>query len=418
MESADRKGKILEDQSASRKRKIKDFFAAGTTYFFSSFTLIALIAIIVFIFAKGWSTLSWSFLTGDYKAEVCSVETSADIPATENTFSYSEKSGEYFSFHWGIAFEDAKSNEGLPTVEVSYVDPKANISSWTDSSTGKPFTLTVFATVSSAQLWTTSDPDTASVLVASGSEGAEKMRDAFEEGTYLKVMTVTEGGGGIRGSVISTLYMILLTMAVALPLGIGGAIYLGVYARKNRITDLIRTLIDMISGIPSIIFGLVGGILFLPIVGGKGNLISGSLTLACMILPIIIKSTEETIRTLPKSMPLASLALGASETQTTFRIILPNSLPGIFTSALLGIGRVIGESAALVYTSGTAIQDVIIPTEGSATLAVHIWALMAGENPNITACCAVSIVILFVILLLSLLVKLLSFRISRQRKAQ
>jgi phosphate transport system permease protein len=117
-------------------------------------------------------------------------------------------------------------------------------------------------------------------------------------------------------------------------------------------------------------------------------------------------------------MPLASLALGASETQTTFRIILPNSLPGIFTSALLGIGRVIGESAALVYTSGTAIQDVIIPTEGSATLAVHIWALMAGENPNITACCAVSIVILFVILLLSLLVKLLSFRISRQRKAQ
>jgi phosphate transport system permease protein len=418
---------VLTDQAEffkrNRKRKIKDFFSASSTYLFSSFSAAALIAIVVFVFSKGWSTLSWDFLTSDYEKKLWNVETSSSIKQTTNTFDYSPKENEYFSSNWGIAFTDSLDNESLAIVKISYVDYNANINGLIDSSSQEPFTLKEGETIESVQLWTTSDPNTASVMVVSSKDGASKMKEVFDSCSYLKNMTVSNGGGGIRGSLISTFYVILMTMAIALPLGIGGAIYLGVYSDSLKgpfkpLAKILRNLIDMISGIPSIVFGLVGGIVFLPLVGGKGNLISGSLTLACMILPIIIKATEEAIRAIPKNMSLASLALGASETQTTFKVILPNAIPGILTSALLGIGRVIGESAALIYTAGTAIQDYIIPTQGSATLAVHIWSLMSGESQNYEASCAISIVILFVILLLNILIKLLSVKINRYQKGK
>ena len=414
---------IADFNHSNKKRRIRDFFSAGSTYLFSSFSLIALIAIIVFIFSKGYSTLSWDFLTSDYRSEIVNVETNSEVTVATNTFEYTPGDNEYFASNWGISFVDSKNTEGNSIVLVKYVDSKANTDSWINSSSQDPFTLKEGDNITSAQLWTSNDPDTSRVIVVSSSSGAEKMCKGFAECSYLKTMTITSKGGGIRGSLISTLYLILITMSIALPLGIGGAVFLGVYAdtlptKFKKIANILRSLIDMISGIPSIIFGLVGGVVFLTLFGQKGNLITGGLTLACMILPIIIKSTEEAIRTIPKNMSLASLALGASQTQTTFKIIIPNALPGILTSALLGIGRVIGESAALIYTSGTAIQDYIIPTQGSASLAVHIWSLMSGDNQNIEASCAISIVILFVILFLSLLIKLLSMKINRYQKGK
>jgi len=403
--------------------KLKDILRTASTYLFSSFSIVALIAIVIFVFSKGYSTLSLDFLFGDYQSVVYNVETNVEIIKSTNEFSYEAKEDEYFSTRWGIAFKDEKDNEGLPIVSISYVDSNSNTNNWIDSSDSTPFSIREGLTVSSVQLWTTDDKDTASVVVLSSSDGALAFEKGFDSCDYLKVMTLSYGGGGIRGSLISTLYMILITMSIALPLGILAALFLGVFADKmgktvNRLSKFLRNMIDMITGIPSIIFGLVGGVIFLPFVGGKGNLISGSLTLACMILPIIIKSTEESIRTIPKSMSLASLALGASETETAFKIVIPNALPGILTSALLGIGRVIGESAALIYTSGASIQDYIIPTKGSATLAVHIWSLMSGDSQNIEASCAVSIVILFVILVLSILIKIVSSRFIRFQKGK
>ncbi len=413
----------LFDEKAVKKatiwRRIKDFFATGSTYLFSSFSLIALIAIIVFVFSKGWNTLSTAFVTGDYNATLTSVSTNTAITETTNTFTYQAKDGEYFAENWGLAFVDSETTEGLPIVKLSYVDPRSNATAWIDSNTKQPFRPSVGEMINVVTL--AESADSAELKIVAGNKGAENMAKAFRKYSYLRNMTVTVGGGGIRGSLISTLWMILFTLLFALPLGIGGAIYLGVYAKNNALTRMLRNAIDMISGIPSIIFGLVGGIVFLPIAsasGTSGNLITGSLTLACMILPIIIKSTEESIRAIPAKQSQASLALGASQTQTVFKIILPNALPGILTSALLGVGRVIGESAALVYTSGTAIKDVIIPTQGSATLAVHIWSLMSGETMNYEASCAVSIIILFVILILSILVKLLSFQVRKRQKGK
>jgi phosphate transport system permease protein len=399
------------------KRRLKDFFAVGSTYLFSSFTLVALVAILVFIFSKGWSTLTWNFISGNYEPQVWTLKSSETIAQSTNTFTHTPEEDEYFSTTWGIGFTQSKSNEGLPITEVSYVDPKANINSWVDSTKNTPFTLEEGAVLSSALLWTTSDAATAEAVVPDVSD-AKKVQEAFDSCTYMKSLTLSEGGQGMRGSLISTLYLILITMAIALPLGVGGAIYLAIYSKDNKGTRILRSLIDMITGIPSIIFGLVGGIVFLPLTAGKTSLIAGSLTLACMILPIIVKSTEESIKTIPHGMELSSLALGASQTQTTFKVILPNALPGILTATLLGIGRVIGESAALVYTAGVAIQDYIIPTRGSASLAVHIWYLMSGEHQNFQASCAISIVILFVILILSVLIKLISFKVNQAQKGK
>ena len=144
-----------------------------------------------------------------------------------------------------------------------------------------------------------------------------------------------------------------------------------------------------------------------------GSILSGSLTLAVMLLPIVIKNTEEAINNIPKHYKDASLALGASQTQTTFKIILPNALPGILTATLLAIGRVIGESAALIFAVGTSIQDKITPNGSSTTLAVHIWYLMGGENPNYGTASAIAIVILIIVLVLNILVKLIGKKLNR-----
>ena len=225
-------------------------------------------------------------------------------------------------------------------------------------------------------------------------------------------------GGGIRGSLISTIYLILLTLVIVTPIGIIAALYLALYAKNNKITKILRSLIDMISGIPSIIFGLLAIIVFIPIVSNMtnnpgGSIITGALTLAVMLLPVVIRTTEEAINNIPKSYKMASLALGASETQTTFKIMLPNAIPGILTSIILSIGRIIGESAALIFAIGTSIQDDINITKGSTTLAVHIWSVVGGENPNYSQACAISIIILGIVLVLNILVKLVSIKLNK-----
>lgn len=211
-------------------------------------------------------------------------------------------------------------------------------------------------------------------------------------------------------------------MLFSLPLGIGGAIYLAIYSRDNFLTRAIRTLIDVTSGIPSIIFGLAGAIIFIPFTNSLfhttgGNIFSGSLTLAIMLLPTIVKTTEESINVIPRSLKEASLALGASETQTVFKVIIPNSLPGILTATLLSIGRIIGESAALIFSMGAIIGDNVNLLGGNASLAVHIWVALQGETPQYGNACAISIIILITMLILSLIIKLISRKLNKFKGA-
>ena len=401
--------------SLRKKRKAKDFFLQASTYLTSSFALLSLLALLVFLFSKGYKTISFSFLFGQNKTEVYHVSTSPSIEETKNTFSYTPKEGEYFSSSWGLGFTDGKDKEGNVTVLISYIDSRANVNSWIDSESQDPFNLRTGTEVVSAQLW--KDKEGSRIYLVSGKDGAEKVRDSFDKSTYLKVLNLQEGGGGILGVFLSTLLMIGLTMLFSLPLGIGAAIYLALYARNSRFTRAIKTAIDAISGIPSIVFGLVGALVFLPLSNnGRGTLLTGSLTLAAMILPVIIKSTEESILSVPRSLRNSSLALGASENQTVFKVVLPNALGGILTSVLLGIGRVIGESAALIYTSGTAVMDSVSANQGSATLAVYIWDLMSGDTQNYEASCAVSLLILAIVFLLSIALKITDHFLEKKKK--
>ena len=216
---------------------------------------------------------------------------------------------------------------------------------------------------------------------------------------------------------MSTAYFILVSLLIALPIGIASAVYLSEMAKKNKVNAAIRTGIETLTGVPSIVYGLMGVSVLFPITAAMGakttNILLGALTMAIILLPTIIRSTEEALRVVPQGLRDASLSLGASQTQTIFKITLPCAMPGILSGILLSIGRVVGESAALIYTMGTFINDQPGLLKQGTSLAVHIWSVMSGEQPNFELACAISIIILIFVLILNLTVKLLSRRLQK-----
>lgn len=157
--------------------------------------------------------------------------------------------------------------------------------------------------------------------------------------------------GGIFPAILGTFYLILGTVAVALPLGMGSAIYLSEYAHQGRFTQLVRLAIITLAGVPSIVFGLFGLGLFVLFFGFGASILAGSLTLACMVLPTIIVSSEEALRAVPRTLREASLALGATKWETIRSNVLPYAIPGMMTGSILGIGRAAGETAPILLTA-------------------------------------------------------------------
>ncbi|MEN9819541.1 MAG: Phosphate transport system permease protein PstA, partial [Bacillota bacterium] len=213
-------------------------------------------------------------------------------------------------------------------------------------------------------------------------------------------------------------WLIGLTLLIAIPVGVGAALYLNEYAKKSQLSTAMRSFIETLTGVPSIIFGLLGVAIFIPLTvsltdATGGNLISGALTLSVILLPIIIRTTEESLKVVPVDYRNASLALGASRTQTTFKVVVPNALPGILASVLLGIGRIVGESAALIFAVGSIVRDEITLTDKSTSLAVHIYSMMTDEPANIELSSTIAIIILAIVLILNLLIKFISNKIMK-----
>lgn len=396
------------------KRKFFDGLLNGITYLFSSLGIVILALIFVFIFSTGGSTLSFNLLREDYYSTNYVVRYSS--PYEGGNYVYSPSDNEYFSSKWGIALEDTVSIEGTDAISISYIDRESPLIDGLVNVSNSNYHHLEVGTYISTLLVNTED---GKVLSSSVRNGAERMCETLNQAQTITTMNLSRGGGGIKGSLISTLYLILFTLILLLPLGIAAAIYLSIYAKDNKITRALKTLIDMSSGVPSIIFGLVGLLIFVPmlngIIGSDGHsLIAGALTMTIMLLPTVISTTKETIDVIPKKIINGSLALGASQTQTTFKIILPNAIPGILTSTLLAIGRIIGESAALIFVMGTQIQDNIILNQGSTTLATHIYNLMGLENPNTSLAAAIAIIILIAVLILNILVKLVGLYFKKK----
>ena len=214
-------------------------------------------------------------------------------------------------------------------------------------------------------------------------------------------------------AIINTVIMIVLTLMLAVPIGVFAAIYLVEYSkRSNRFVKIIRVTAETLSGIPSIVYGLFGYIVFVITLGWSFTLLSGVITMAIMILPLIMRTTEEALMAVPDSFREGSFGLGAGRLRTVFRIVLPSSVPGILSGVILAIGRIVGESAALIFTSGT---NPVVPKSlfsSASTLSVHLYTLL-NEGRYTDQAYATAVVLLIVVIIINALSSVVAKKLSR-----
>lgn len=214
-------------------------------------------------------------------------------------------------------------------------------------------------------------------------------------------------------AIINTVIMIALTLMLAVPIGVFAAIYLVEYSKRgNRFVKIIRITAETLSGIPSIVYGLFGYIVFVITLGWSFTLLSGVITMAIMILPLIMRTTEEALMAVPDSFREGSFGLGAGRLRTVFRIVLPSSVPGILSGVILAIGRIVGESAALIFTSGT---NPVVPKSlfsSASTLSVHLYTLL-NEGRYTDQAYATAVVLLIVVIIINALSSVVAKKLSR-----
>ena len=231
--------------------------------------------------------------------------------------------------------------------------------------------------------------------------------------------SVLKGTDGILPAILNTLYVILLTLLIVLPLGVGAAVYLTEYATNRRLIEVIEFTNETLAGIPSIIYGLVGMLVFAQTLGFKTCLLSGSLTLVIMNLPTIIRTTQESLKTVPQGYREGALGLGAGKWHIIRTIVLPCSVDGIVTGCILAVGRIVGESAALLFTAGAAeviAQNVVKAyTSNGATLSVLLY-LRAFEDGDFDSAWAIGAVLLVLVLAINLAARLAKTKLKQKQK--
>ncbi|MBQ7796116.1 MAG: phosphate ABC transporter permease PstA [Lachnospiraceae bacterium] len=233
----------------------------------------------------------------------------------------------------------------------------------------------------------------------------------------VTVQSPTKGIMGIAGNIVNTLYIVILTLLIVTPIGIGGAIYLNEYARPGKFVTMIEFTIETLTGIPSIIFGLFGSVFFGEVLGLNYSMLTGALTLTIMVLPLIARNTQEALRTVPMSYRSGALGIGATKWYMIRTILLPSAMPGILTGIILAIGRIVGESAALLFTAGSGFY---LPKPGlgllrklfepGGTMTIELYLQMAKGKYNVAF--AIACVLLILVLILNLTAKYLAKRFN------
>lgn len=227
-------------------------------------------------------------------------------------------------------------------------------------------------------------------------------------------LTYTSDNVSLLPAMITTLLMALCSLLIALPLGIGAAIYLVEYARRgNKAVVWIRMTTETLAGIPSIIYGLFGMLFFVTALGWGFSLIAGACTLAVMILPLILRSTEEALKAVPDLYREGAFGLGAGRLRTVMKVVLPAAMPGILAGVILSIGRIVGETAALIYTAGTMAQIPTNLTASARTLSVHMYAL-SSEGFHTNEASATAAVLLILVLGINTLSAYIARKLSRR----
>ncbi len=252
------------------------------------------------------------------------------------------------------------------------------------------------------------------VVALAGLVGAIGMRDHLPR-FLISLPSETRAGGGIGPEIFNTLYFAVLSTAVTLPVGLGAALYMARFAQRPRFVGALRTALDTLASLPSIVYGLFGFLVFVVQMKLGFSLFAGAFVLAILNLPLVVGVTEESLRAVPRELEEASLALGATPVQTALRISVPYAWPGILSALVLSIGRVFAESAPLIMTAGTTISRgtaySLDPFRGGETLAVHLWyvnsAGLSPDRPEVSAGTAAALVVLI------LLTNILAARLAR-----
>ncbi|HIT89357.1 MAG TPA: phosphate ABC transporter permease PstA [Candidatus Merdenecus merdavium] len=380
-------------------RKLKDNILKGCVYASAGFTLLILFVIIGFIFVKGAPNLSIDFLTRNYE----NTTTYAFITKDQNV-----KEGSESGYISTLGITVTLDPEGY--LVIKDIDKTSPTNKAVDGNQN------AFTIKKGDQITKVGKDDIGKMI-----EGGASLSDVihtinYQEDETMKVKVV-KPGGGILPMVVTTIYMILLSIAIAAPIGVCASIYLNEYAKKGRLTSTIHFAIESLAGIPSIIYGLFGSVCFVKTLKLQYSILAGALTVSIMLLPIIISTTEETLKAIPQGYRESSLGLGATKLQTISKVVLPNAIPGILVALLLSIGRVVGESAALLLTAGTVAQ---IPKAlfgngaSGATLTIKAYTLMKEENDLGTAC-AIGIVLLVIIICLNILSKWVANKFIKKR---
>ena len=217
-------------------------------------------------------------------------------------------------------------------------------------------------------------------------------------------------------ALVNTIFMTALALLIAVPLGIGAAIYLAEYAKRgNRLVRLIRLMAETLQGIPSIIYGLFGMLFFVTALKIGYSLLAGAATLAIMVLPVVMRTTEEALLSVPDMYREGSFGLGAGKLRTVFRVVLPSAIPGILSGVILATGRIVGETAALIYTAGTAPQIAGSLFDSGRTLAVHMYSL-SREGLHVDQSYATAVVLLVIVLLMNSLSSIIARKVASKNQ--
>ena len=236
------------------------------------------------------------------------------------------------------------------------------------------------------------------------------------------VTSVLKGTVGIAGNIVNTILIIFISMVIATPIGVGSAIYLNEYAKPGKVVTLIEYATETLSGIPSIIFGLFGMMFFGEKLGLGYSLLTGSLTLIIMVLPLITRNTQEALKTVPNTYRNGAIGLGSGKWHMIRTILIPSAMPGIITGAILAIGRIVGESAALLFTAGSAkmlpkgIEGLFDkPFQSGGTLTIQMYLSATSEGDFETAF-GIAVVLLIIVLGINLITKALTKHFDVTRK--
>ena len=221
---------------------------------------------------------------------------------------------------------------------------------------------------------------------------------------------------GILPNILNTIYLVALAMVIVLPLGVGAAIYLTEYATNRKLVSMIEFATETLTGIPSIIFGLVGMLFFQQIMGLKYGVLGGGLTLVIMILPTIVRTTQESLKTVPQSYREGALGLGAGKWRMVRTVVLPNAIDGIVTGCILAVGRIVGESAALLFTAGMGgvlrnFADALTTSSGTLSVALYV---AVNERGDVQTALAIAAVLMVITLLINLLAMVAGSRLKNK----